>query len=296
MLEYSAAALAVRPQFFAPYNDITIVVEDTAGENLYTQIIKRLIGDKLAIYSVLGVGGKTQVLQRFESNGTTSSQMEFYIVDGDFDELIGRTCPSSRYFYRLSRYDIESFLIEEIAICIVAEEERPRKNLEQHRDALQIYNWESETVLLWSRLVSCMLLLQRIGDGELKMDLGVETYRSGDDVVPDKSKIESAIARVFQSQSMLDRETFERDLETMASSLGETHSERLRWVSGKDVLIPLATRLLRRHTGRNFRTESLCFRLAKHCEFLELQELRQRILSVIDVEVAKVDENSPDSS
>ena len=287
MLQYSDDALAVRPQFFAPYNDITIVVEDTAGENLYTQIINRLIGDRVTIYSVLGMGGKTQVLQRFESNGTASSRMEFYIVDGDFDELMGRTCPSSRYFYRLNRYDIESFLVEELAICIVAEEEHPSKNLEQHRNALQIHHWELETVLLWSRLVSCVILIQQIGDGELKMDLGVESYRSGDDVVPDESKIESAIARVSQSQSVLDRETFEGDLETMASSLGETHSERLRWVSGKDVLIPLATRLLRQHTGRNFRKESLCFRLAKHCQFQGLQELRQRLLSVFDVEATE---------
>lgn len=296
MLEYSDDALAARPQFFAPYNDITIVVEDTAGEGLYTQIIKRLLGDRLAIHSVLGVGGKTQVLQRFEDSGTVSSRMEFYIVDGDFDELIGHTCPSNRFFYRLGRYDIESFLVEELAICIVAEEERPGKNLEQHRNELQIDTWELETALLWSRLVGCVALLREIGDGELKMDLSVESYRSGDDVVPDKSKIEAAITRVAQSQSVLDQETFERHLETISARMSESHSERLRWVSGKNVLIPLAIRLLRRHTGRNFRTESLCFRLAKHCDFRELKELRERILSVIGVEVAEVGKHSSHSA
>ena len=296
MLQYSDDALAVRPQFFAPYNDITIVVEDTAGEGLYTQIIKRLLGDRVAIHSVLGVGGKTQVLRRFENNESASSRVEFYIVDGDFDELIGRRGPSDRSFYRLSRYDIESFLVEELAICIVAEEEQPSKNLEEHRNELQIDTWELETVLLWSRLVSCVVLLQGIGDGELKLDLGVESYRSRDDVVPDQSKIESAIARAVQSQSVLSQETCERHLEAIAARLGESHSERLRWVSGKDVLIPLAIRLLRRHTGRNFRTESLSFRLAKHCEFRELEELRQRILSVTGVEVAEVDKHSSHST
>ena len=288
MLKYSNNALAVRPRFFAPYNDITIVVEDETGEALYTQIMKRLLGDSLSIHNVLGMGGKSQVVQRFESRKSfDEAPTEFYIVDGDFDELIGHTCPSNRYFYRLNRYDIESFLVEEMSICIVAQEERPSKHLEQYKRELKVRPWQQEIVQVWWRLAACAALLQKMGDRKTKLDLSVERYRSGDDIVPDESKIKSAIKRVSQSQSIINQETFMHKLGEIADQMGASHSERQQWVSGKNVLIPLAMRLLRRHTRSNIRRDSLCFRLAKHCEFRELNELRERILSIIPVDVAK---------
>ena len=73
MLRYSNAALAVRPRFFAPYNEITIIVEDAAGENLYTQIMKRLLGDVVSVGRVLGLGGKTQVVSRYEDRRNDTS-------------------------------------------------------------------------------------------------------------------------------------------------------------------------------------------------------------------------------
>ena len=84
MLRYSDEGLAARPAFFAPYNDITIIVEDTGKENFYTQVLKSLLGSKLRIYQVLGVGGKDQVIQRLEKHISDSLPREFYLV-GDFD-------------------------------------------------------------------------------------------------------------------------------------------------------------------------------------------------------------------
>lgn len=289
-LEYSDDALAVRPRFFAQYNEITIVIEDMAGEAIYTQIMKRLLGPTPAIHSVLAMGGKTQVIQRFQNRGfLPGTPTEFYIVDGDFDELIDRPCPLSKYFYRLNRYDIESYLIEELSICTVAQEEQPRKSLEQHRGELKIHPWQLAIVQAWSRLVSCAALLQKAEKGTVKLGLNVERYRSKDEVVPDKSKIESAIKGVFQGESVTNQKVLKQTLAEMAAQMGESYRERLRWVSGKDVWIPLVIRLLRQHTGRNFRRDSLCFRLAKYCEFHSLDKLRQQIVSIVTVDAAKKD-------
>ena len=130
MLRYSDEGLAARPAFFAPYHDVIIIVEDEGKENFYTELINRLLRGKLSNTQVLGVGGKRQVLERFEGReGNPHGWREFYLVDGDFDGLLGRQSPNSHVFFRLRRYDIESYLVEEAAVCTVAEEERPRESL-----------------------------------------------------------------------------------------------------------------------------------------------------------------------
>ena len=281
MLRYSSGALAVRPRFFAAYNDITIIVEDTEGENLYTQIMKRILGDAVIVGRVLGMGGKAQVIQRYESRRSIPAPpSEFYLVDGDFDELIGRACPSDQSFYKLNRYDIESFLLEETAICVLAEEERPSKNAEQHREELQFRAWELQVVDIWHRMAACAAVLQDIEEPHSRL-CSTERYVSGYYSVPEASRVESAIDSIARNQSVMNPEQFRILLAEMDARIGPSHDDRVRWISGKKVWIPLAIRLLRRHTGKSFRKESLCFRLAKNCEFRELDELREQILSIV---------------
>jgi len=140
MLRYSNQALWARRKFFAPYNDLTIVVEDTSKENFYTNLFARLLQGELRIGRVIGVGGKSQVFERFYTQ-RPGQRPEFFLVDGDFDEILRRPYPSESNFYRLPMYDIESFLIDETAICLIAEEQAPDVAAEMHRDDLQISEW-----------------------------------------------------------------------------------------------------------------------------------------------------------
>lgn len=281
MLKYSDEGLAARPAFFASYNDITIIVEDTGKEGFYTQVFKRLLCNKLRIYKVLGVGGKEQVFRRFErSAGGAPLPREFYLVDGDFDELVGRTCPNSNLFYRLPRYDMESFLIEEHPICVIAEEEAPHTNAVKFRDLLQVRPWETEVVNASVRLAACVALLQELDDRRTEISQSIEQYVSGNENIPDKAIIESQIARVRATQTVVEHQEFDTLLEQMVARMGMSNRERRRWISGKNILVPLMTRLLRQHTRRNVQKESLCFRLAKNCDFSELAGLRDRILAV----------------
>ena len=281
MLRYSDEGLAARPAFFAPYNDITIIVEDTGKENFYTQVLKSLLGSKLRIYQVLGVGGKDQVIQRLEKHISDSLPREFYLVDGDFDELLGRKPPDSMKFYRLYQYDIESFLVEEGAICIVAEEDSPATTSADYRDLLQVEHWMSDVADVSLRLVACVALIQELDEGQVGISQSIERYVSGNQSVPGQAEIESAIDRARSSQSSVDHQEFDSLLEQMINRMGASNVERRRWVSGKHILVPLIIRLLRLHTGRNISRESLCFRLAKRCEFSGLAELRDRILAVV---------------
>ena len=282
MLNYSDEALAARPAFFAPYNDLTIVVEDVGKERFYTQVMWHLLRGRARIAQVLAMGGKRQVVARFlQRRGASHGRDEFYLVDGDFDDLIGRQLPISGRFYKLDRYDIESFLLEEIAICVIAEEEVPDKSPGEYQVLLDIQEWLSEIVQVVDRLVGCAALLQRWEETEAGISQNIEQYVKGNSTIPNKEIIEEHITRLRTRQTFARPSEFDRLLDEIVDEMGHSGRERLRWISGKDILIPLLGRLLRFHTGRNLPKESLCFRLVKHCAFSELTELRDRIVAAL---------------
>ena len=281
MLRYSDDGLAARPAFFAPYNDLTVIVEDVGKENFYTVIVNNLLPGSVRITQVLGVGGKRQVLERLARRSEMQGEkIEFYLVDGDFDELLGRAPPHSAHLYRLKLYDIESYLLEEHALCVIAEEEHPRLTVDEYKELLQISSWKSEVISVSTRLVACIALLQEHEERQTGMSQSIDRYMGESRTLPDESEINSNIGQVRTAQSFVDAQAFDDLLQKMIERMGPSNDERLRWFSGKDILIPLAMRLLRHHTNRNIARESFCFRLAKHCAFLGLTELRTRLLAV----------------
>ena len=280
MLRYSDQGLSARPIFFSHYNEITIIVEDTGKEHFYTEVFKRLFQEDLRITRVLGVGGKNQVLTRMsKGGGEFSGRPEFYVVDGDFDELINEPVSNSRFFYRLRRYDIESYLVEETAICTVAQEQSPSLSIPDLKRSLKLDEWVNKVVEASVDIAACAALLQKLDDRQTKFSQSIEQHIGSDLILPDASTIQGDIGRVANEQTSVEAEEFYKLLEGMVKRIGTSHSERLRWISGKHILIPLIIRLLRLETRSNLKKESLCFRLAKDCEFPELVELRDRILA-----------------
>ena len=277
MLHYSVRGLSARVRFYSPYNEVTIIVEDTASENFYTVLFERLFGDAPKIGRVLGVGGKEQVLERYRRfNKTANGTLEFYLVDGDFDELVGRTLPHDRRLYRLARYDIESYLLEPAAIAKVAEEQNPIYSADYYKRRLNYDQWHIQLINIIQRLVACFVVLHKL---RLAPQGGrsIDRFMLGYADLPDAVKMEAFIDGSRSCQTSVDRPDFDSLMECMVSKMGCRVSDRLRWISGKDILLPIVVRQLRRETGSNISIKSLRFRLMKYCEFDELVELKARV-------------------
>ena len=88
-LEYSFDASLNRTLFYSEFNDINIYVEDINKEYEYETVFKRLLGDEYRISSIFCMGGKIGVIKAFEENKKQNiNDLNFYIVDGDFDRYI----------------------------------------------------------------------------------------------------------------------------------------------------------------------------------------------------------------
>ena len=193
MLSYSDDALWVRRRFFAPYNDVSIIVEDMGRENFYNNLFQTMLQGEVTIDSVIGVGGKREVIRRYENSDPASEPPEFYLVDGDFDEVLNIVSPVGANFHRLPRYDIENFLIEESALSLVAEETSPGKSAQEYVELLQFADWICRAVKASILLAAAAALWRELEIEEPELLQSIERHSQQSGPVPDKDLIASYI-------------------------------------------------------------------------------------------------------
>ena len=125
MVSYSpraAKSLAFLKQY---YNDIDIFVEDTGNHNMWLHIIRSLIPQNKRISSVSLLGGRDNVVNACKLDQKISSRPRLYIIDGDFDFLLGRKKNNLEYLYRIRAYCVENLLLKESSIVPIGLESQP---------------------------------------------------------------------------------------------------------------------------------------------------------------------------
>jgi hypothetical protein len=128
MVQYPIRAIRALGYLKAPFNDVEIYVEDTTCHNMHLLIYRSILGPHIKLKSVNQVGDRTRVIAACGADQVNDGRKRLYVIDGDFDILLGRRAPRLNFFYRLRTYDIESLLISESAIASVGMMSRPNDN------------------------------------------------------------------------------------------------------------------------------------------------------------------------
>ncbi len=116
-LFYSEEALQNRIIFYSDNADIIILVEDENKEFIYENIFQRMFDDKEIISKILPMKGKKGVEKAFYKFGDIYDKKPIvYLVDGDFDLIMGKKMICSPNFIYLEKYNIESYYIDEKAV------------------------------------------------------------------------------------------------------------------------------------------------------------------------------------
>lgn len=111
--------------FYDDFNDVHFFFEDIDQENLYETILRKIF-PKLKIARVFPLGGKCAVLKRLNEEATEDSRpRSVYVVDKDFDDILGTKKQKPMLFY-LSRYCIENYFTEPDALLEVVLESAPK--------------------------------------------------------------------------------------------------------------------------------------------------------------------------
>lgn len=121
----SRDALAALDIFYDEFNDVHFFVEDEEQENLYEVILRRMFPE-LKVARIFPLGGKQAVLGHVpEVAGEGTTPRCVYLVDKDFDDLLGKKVQKPMLFY-LDRYCIENYFVESDAILEIVVESAPK--------------------------------------------------------------------------------------------------------------------------------------------------------------------------
>jgi len=97
-------------------NDIAIFVEDVSAPNMWVKLIRRFLPTNVNFTSVTPLRGREGVIEACRADQTSDDWKRLYIIDADFDIIQGKSKPSLFNLYRLQRYCVENYLLQEDAI------------------------------------------------------------------------------------------------------------------------------------------------------------------------------------
>lgn len=279
MLRFSIEGLKLKTKFYRYYNEIDVFVEDEDDEVFYEKLLDKIIGNSVGIKRVFGVGGKVNLFQKVnEYIAKPAERKAFFIADGNFDKILNRPFPTTSSMYVLKEYCIENFLFEEVAICNVIQEEKPKKKIKEIKSVIKLNSWLEESVNQLTPLFATFILIQKYNMGISNVDVGLGTFLSNGGIPRlEKKKVEGYIASVQASYHARGNKKFKEKIILIEKKMGKSWRGRKRYICGKAYLMPLLRFEVKRCFGRDLKPQSFRFRIMNHCRFDSLSKLGEQI-------------------
>jgi hypothetical protein len=112
MLKYPSRAIGALELLKRKPNGFTVFVEDTRGYHMWSWIVRKSVGDDARRATITMLGGRDAVLAACrEYVKTQPDGRAVFLIDGDFDFLLGRRKPPLKKLYRVPSYCIEGLLV-----------------------------------------------------------------------------------------------------------------------------------------------------------------------------------------
>lgn len=150
--------------FYVGFNEVNFYFEDQDQENLYEEVVRKLFPE-LKYSRVFPLHGKKSVLAHAEQTKNDKNiSNPIYIVDKDFDDLLGTIIKDDRVFY-LDRYCIENYLLDENTLVSILIETYPKFKREEIKRAIDIPGFYTQSMNSLLPLFRLFYAVQRLGLG-----------------------------------------------------------------------------------------------------------------------------------
>lgn len=146
MPRYSPRAAKALAFLKRPYNDVDIFVEDTGNPNMWLLLLRKMLPSDIRLESVNVLGGRENVVEACRLDQIDTGRRKLYIIDGDFDFLLGRSKPRLKFLHRLKAYCIENLLISEKAVVQIGLTCKPTWTESQCAMSFNFAVWYAEHV------------------------------------------------------------------------------------------------------------------------------------------------------
>lgn len=281
MIERGDKAKVAKQVFFHGLNDLDVFIEDTAVESkkIYMQLLKRVFGADVSLAQIFPIGEKSKVIAQCAKDQGARKRKAVYIVDGDHDEISGIALPPLIRLYRLKRYCIENYFIDENAVVSVLDEEITARSKEEIGRILDFEGWVAAVSSNVRQLIVASVVGHIAKCGLSTVNIPLAELCSCQSGLVD-SRMISAKAAVLEKAT--DRihgpGIFGAHAAAVESRLPASSSRcMLAHCSGKVFLLPLLKRRARHLFGFSHSDAALRLRLAMKCDVSELQDLVYKV-------------------
>lgn len=277
MIKWPERAKAAIRKLFEPLQDIDVYVEDTNDEAFYKTLLNAVSDGKIKVARVFALGGKTKVVDAAQHHDQ-GSRRALFVVDGDFDWVLGVPAPNIVGLHQHNAYCIENLLVCERALCTILSQEA----VVTAEEAIRLLNFRG-----WIRSVQ-EPLLELFAAFATAKELAAEhktvaqgsgsvcTRQPGGCTVLDRKKVKRAISDALAASEAEAGE--HRTISTYRQTLLRLKALPfpLHAVSGKDFLLPLLDFWLQSH-GCKVKRKSLRMRLATSGDMRRFRALHEAI-------------------
>lgn len=263
-------------------NDIEVYVEDSSTPNLWVKLLKKYLPDNVRLNNVNVLGDKLSVIRACKHDQGIDGRKKLYIIDGDMELLLGRRKPKLRHLYRLRRYCVENYILDEDSIICAVTSIDPKIDEFTARQKIDYNGWVNRNSKALEKLFVCYGVVF-----ELRNDLETVGYSvfklkkdgdSGD--LCEKKVLERTVGLYRSARAHFSREktrsVFDK-VQKSAKSLGVTS-----YVSGKDYIFPLVYLQIRRHCKLNITVNSFKVLVSQSVKKTNDPYLSRRIRSLLE--------------
>jgi hypothetical protein len=274
--EWSVGGLAATDIFYRKFNQYHFYVEDADQENLYFEILKKVFRD-VDFAKIFPLAGKQNVLAHAKDAGNHNIKNRVYLLDKDFDDLLGLKEEIDEVFY-LSWFCIENYLMEPNALIEIVVESHPKASRAEIQNALSLDAIIPSIAEELRQLFALFLFVQAEGLGISNCSGKPEAYCKQTrlwELCPDL--LETYFETVSNACSVegIRHPTTPLELDQrLAAFFASNDPER---VSGKFWLAMIFRFLKAKYNLGTITFESFVFRVAKNCTFTDLEDLAQKV-------------------
>lgn len=245
MIKRNFAAKRSKAIFLSSVNDIDVYVEDASRETkkLFSRLLSNSWQGRIKFESVVPLGSRAEVLEACSSDQEVGGRRpRAYIIDGDLDLCCKVPVRNLKRLYRLPRYCVENYLIEESAVAMCLAYESEEMDFEDIVGSLDFDGWVDLNSAPLRRLFLGYAAAVNLNSGVKNVGTPLSNFKSDASGLIDSLKVESFLLDLRNSVDLaLGSGAFDFEYARIDKDMALIGNRDffLNYVSGKDYLFPL---------------------------------------------------------
>lgn len=271
--------------FFEAYNDFDVYIEDTAEgyAKIFASILSRAMSSNVTLERVFPLGARGEVLSAARENlRAPKTRGAVYIVDGDLYLLSGEFEDVPTNTVVLPRYCIENFLLEEVSLINVMNEECHDLSIADLKRMFDYEGWLDRSRPALKRLFEAFAISHYMKSGIPTVARGYKSICADAHGEINSSKVDTIINEIRTTLiADFGAEAFARAQQLIGSKIESDYCFVSKYVSGKDYTLPLLVTRLKSITSSKASNINLKIRMSLRCDIRCLSTVVQEMSNIL---------------